>query len=127
MQPYKISNEYLEHLHPRAVEQLETWVNNGGSISVFWQYLLAGQYKDAAFLAGPDFLNCFAWLIICIEQEIPQSLRSSHEAINHWKGYNNGEEFNPKIQMQQKLSARDVNLIRNGQLMLMNDNTDQLE
>jgi hypothetical protein len=85
-----------------------------GTLSRFWQNMLAGRYKEAAFIAGPDFFDCFAWLIICIELDIPQWLRSNDEKIKTWKGFNNGEPFNPKITMWQKMTAKSVNRISQG-------------
>jgi hypothetical protein len=35
MQTFKISTDYVEHLHPRAIEELETWINYGGHFQDF--------------------------------------------------------------------------------------------
>ncbi len=88
MDTFKITNEYLEHLHPRAINKLEAWINHGGFLSSFWQALLEGRYGDAACNADPEMLACFGWLIRFLERTAPGECWGSPEAVETWSGLN---------------------------------------
>ena len=86
MKPFKIADEYLPHIHPRAVAKLERWINQAGLNSSFWQALLSGRYGDAACNADPDNLASLGWIIRFLEVSAPGECFGSEEAVESWNG-----------------------------------------
>ena len=88
---FVMPDEYRRHLDERAVVNVERWINHGGDLSGFYDYLFSGDYLSAACLASGANFTGFATLLRFSKISAPSEAFASPEAVAAWRGLMNLE------------------------------------
>ena len=85
MERFTVPDEYHRDLDANTVATLERWINFGGDLSGFYDYLFSGDYLNAACLAsGPNFKG-FATLLRFLKISAPNEAYGSPQAVAAWR------------------------------------------